>query len=223
VADGSCIVVRIMKPAPVRITERPRCPWAGSDPLYVGYHDEEWGTPTHDDLRHFEFLVLESAQAGLSWSTILRKRENYRTAYRGFDPRRVARFTARDVQRLLADPGIVRNRAKIEASIENARRFLEIQREFGSFDRWLYDRIGGRPIVNHWKRMKDVPPRTGLSDAIAKELKQRGFRFLGSTILYSYLQAVGAVNDHLVGCFRWKACQRGRRLRAVRRSGWRRP
>jgi DNA-3-methyladenine glycosylase I len=191
--------------AGTRTAERSRCPWAGSDPLYLRYHDEEWGTPTHDDLRHFEFLVLESAQAGLAWITILRKRENYRKAYRGFDPRRVARFGARDVERLLGDAGIVRNQAKIEASIENARRFLEIQAEFGSFDRWLYARLGGRPIVNQWKRMKDIPPRTELSDAIAKELKQRGFRFLGPTIIYSHLQAVGAVNDHLVDCFKWKA------------------
>jgi DNA-3-methyladenine glycosylase I len=196
--------------------ERTRCPWAGSDPLYLRYHDTEWGAPTHDDRRHFEFLVLESAQAGLSWITILRKREAYRAAYRGFDPRQVARFTARDVKRLLADPGIVRNRAKIEASIENARRFLEIQAEFGSFDHWLYARLGGRPIVNQWKRMKDIPPRTPLSDAIAKELKQRGFRFLGPTIVYSHLQAVGAVNDHLVDCFRWKDVARG--LSASRRS-----
>jgi DNA-3-methyladenine glycosylase I len=195
-----------------------RCPWAGTDPLYVRYHDEEWGTPTHDDVRHFEFLVLESAQAGLSWSTILRKRENYRKAYRGFDPRRVARFGRSDVARLLADAGIVRNRAKIESSIENARRFLGIQREFGSFDRWLYDRLGGRPLVNRWKRLKDIPPRTELSDALAKELKQRGFRFLGSTILYSHLQAVGAVNDHLLTCFRWKECA-GRASRARTRRG----
>ncbi len=199
--------------AGTRAAERIRCPWAGSDPLYSRYHDEEWGTPTHDDLRHFEFLVLESAQAGLAWITILRKRENYRKAYRGFDPRRVARFTARDAERLLADAGIVRNRAKIEASIENARRFLEIQDEFGSFDRWLYSRLGGRPIVNQWKRMKDIPPRTELSDAIAKELKQRGFRFLGSTIMYSHLQAVGVVDDHLAGCFR------ARRSRAPRSAG----
>jgi DNA-3-methyladenine glycosylase I len=185
--------------------EPERCAWAGSDPLYVTYHDREWGKPTHDDLRHFEFLVLESAQAGLSWITILRKRENYRKAYRGFDPRRVARFGARDETRLLADAGIVRNRAKIEASIGNARAFLAIQAEFGSFDRWLYARLGGRPLINRWKRMKQIPPHTELSDAIAKELKQRGFRFLGSTIVYSHLQAVGVVNDHLVDCFRWRA------------------
>ncbi len=197
-----------------RTTTRPgpaRCPWAGSDPLYVQYHDREWGKPTHDDLRHFEFLVLESAQAGLSWITILRKREAYRKAYRGFDPGRVARFGARDVARLLSDPGIVRNRAKIEASIGNARAFREIQAEFGSFDRWLYARISGRPVVNRWKRMKDIPARTDLSDAIAKELKERGFRFLGPVIVYSHLQAVGAVNDHIVSCFRWKACGGGRR------------
>jgi DNA-3-methyladenine glycosylase I len=189
----------------------------------VAYHDAEWGKATHDDRRHFEFLVLESAQAGLSWITILRKREAYRKAYRGFDPRRVARFGARDVARLLGDAGIVRNRAKIEASIGNARRFLEIQAEYGSFDRWLYARIGGRPLVNRWRRMRDVPPRTLLSDAIAKELKQRGFRFLGSTIVYSFLQAVGAVNDHLVTCSRWKACggrfapARGRQAPSARR------
>lgn len=203
-------------------TRRPRepvrCPWAGTDPLYVRYHDEEWGAPTHDDLRHFEFLVLESAQAGLSWITILKKRENYRKAYRGFDPRRVARFGTRDVQRLLADPGIVRNRAKIEASIGNARRFLEIQREFGSFDRWLYSRLGGKPVVNRWNRMGDMPSHTGLSDAIAKELKQRGFRFLGSIIVYSCLQAVGAVNDHVVGCYRWREVSAGGSRPAAHRT-----
>lgn len=189
-----------------RRVARPRCPWAGTDPAYVAYHDGEWGMATRDDRRHFEFLVLESAQAGLSWITILRKRDGYRKAYRGFDPRRVARFGPRDVARLLADAGIVRNRAKIEASIANARCLLEIQAEFGSFDRWLRARLGGRRVVNRWRRMRDVPPRTELSDALAKELKARGFRFLGSTIVYSFLQAVGAVNDHLVTCFRWKAC-----------------
>jgi DNA-3-methyladenine glycosylase I len=211
-----------MKSTATSAAEPVRCPWAGSDPLYLRYHDEEWGTPTHDDRRHFEFLVLESAQAGLAWITILRKRENYRKAYRGFDPKLVARFGACDVERLLTDPGIVRNRAKIEASIGNARQFLEIQAEFGSFDRWLYSQLGGRPIINQWKRMKDIPPRTELSDAIAKELKQRGFRFLGPTIVYSHLQAVGAVNDHLVDCFRWKAVARGRPRGAARAQGRRR-
>jgi DNA-3-methyladenine glycosylase I len=191
------------------MTKQPvRCPWAGTDALYVAYHDGEWGTPVHDELRHFEFLVLESAQAGLSWSTILRKREGYRRAYRGFDPARVARFTPRDVERLLGDPGIVRNRAKIEASINNARRFLEIQREFGSFDAYLWEWTGGRPRVNRWKSLSEIPPRTELSDALAKDLKARGFRFLGSTIVYSHLQAVGVVNDHLVSCFRWKELAR---------------
>lgn len=179
-----------------------RCPWCGTDELYVRYHDEEWGAPTHDDRRHFEFLVLESAQAGLSWITILRKRENYRKAYRGFDPAKVARFAARDVERLMGNAGIVRNRAKIEASISNARLFLALQRERGSFDAYLWGWTGGRPVVNRWKALADIPARTELSDAVAKDLKARGFRFLGSTIMYSHLQAVGVVDDHLASCFR---------------------
>ena len=179
-----------------------RCPWCGTDELYVRYHDEEWGVPTHDDRRHFEFLVLESAQAGLSWITILRKRENYRKAYRGFDPAKVARFAARDVERLMGNAGIVRNRAKIEASISNARLFLALQRERGSFDAYLWGWTGGRPVVNRWKALADIPARTELSDAVAKDLKARGFRFLGSTIMYSHLQAVGVVDDHLASCFR---------------------
>jgi DNA-3-methyladenine glycosylase I len=179
-----------------------RCPWSGTDALYVRYHDEEWGVPAHDDRRHFEFLVLESAQAGLSWMTILRKRENYRKAYRGFDPAKVARFTARDVERLLGDAGIVRNRAKIEASISNARFFLALQKARGSFDAYLWSWTGGRPVVNRWKTLAVVPAHTELSDAIAKDMKARGFRFLGSTIMYSHLQAVGVVDDHLASCFR---------------------
>ncbi len=181
-----------------------RCPWAGTDPLYVRYHDEEWGAPVHDDRVHFEFMVLESAQAGLSWSTILKKRENYRAAYRGFDPARVARFTARDVRRLLADAGIVRNRAKISSSIGNARLFLQLQREHGSFDAWLWSHVDGAPVVNHWRSLREVPPKTPLAEGIARELKALGFRFLGPTIVYSHLQAVGVVNDHLVDCFRWR-------------------
>jgi DNA-3-methyladenine glycosylase I len=181
-----------------------RCPWSTSDELYIPYHDEEWGVPSHDDLRHFEFLVLESAQAGLSWLTILRKREAYRSAYRGFDPRRVARFTSRDVERLLGNPGIVRNRAKVESSINNARRFLEVQREFGSFDAYLWGWVDGTPLVNRWRSLGEIPARTELSDALAKDMKRRGFSFVGSTILYSHLQAVGVVNDHLVSCFRWR-------------------
>jgi DNA-3-methyladenine glycosylase I len=181
-----------------------RCPWSTTDKLYIRYHDEEWGVPVHDDLRHFEFLVLESAQAGLNWLTILRKREGYRAAYRGFDTRRVARFDARDVERLLGDTGIVRNRAKIESSINNARRFLEVQREFGSFDAYLWGWAGGGPIVSRRRSLAEIPARTDLSDALSKDMKGRGFSFVGSTTLYAHLQAVGVVNDHLVTCFRWK-------------------
>jgi len=187
-----------------------RCPWCGTDELSVRYHDEEWGAATHGDLRHFEFLVLESAQAGLSWITILRKRENYRKAYRGFDPVKVARFGPRDVQRLLSDSGIVRNRAKIEASISNAKLFLGIQEERGSFDAYLWSWTGGKQVVGCWKTMAEVPARTELSEALARDMKERGFRFLGSTILYSHLQAVGVVDDHLASCFRSQV--RARRL-----------
>jgi DNA-3-methyladenine glycosylase I len=187
--------------------EKTRCPWGGANELYVLYHDQEWGTPCHDDVRHFELLVLEAAQAGLSWLTVLKKREGYRKAYRGFDPVRVARFSAREVERLLGDPGIVRNRAKIASSINNAGRFRDVQREFGSFDAYLWNWTAGRPVVNHWKEQPQVPARTELSDAISKDLKARGFSFVGSTIIYSHLQAVGVVNDHLESCFRWKAVQ----------------
>jgi DNA-3-methyladenine glycosylase I len=190
------------------MAEKSRCPWAGTDGLYRRYHDEEWGLPTHDDRRHFEFLVLESAQAGLSWITILRKRENYRKAYRGFDPAKVARFGPRDVERLMADAGIVRNRAKIEASIGNARAFLRVAREKGSFDAYLWEWTGGKPVVGRWTTLSEVPARTELSDALAKDMKSRGFRFLGSTIMYSHLQAVGLVNDHLESCFRWRQVRR---------------
>ncbi|NQU09635.1 DNA-3-methyladenine glycosylase I [bacterium] len=179
-----------------------RCPWCGTDPLYVRYHDHEWGVPVHDDRRHFEFLVLEGAQAGLSWLTILRKRQNYRRAYRGFDPERVARFTRRSVDRLLADAGIVRNRAKIESSIANAKCFLAVRREHRSFDRYLWGWVDGRPVVNAWRTLADLPARTPLSDRISADLKRRGFRFVGPTIIYAHLQAAGLVNDHLVSCFR---------------------
>jgi DNA-3-methyladenine glycosylase I len=179
-----------------------RCPWPASDELLIRYHDEEWGTPVHDDRTHFEFLVLESAQAGLNWLTILKKREGYRNAYRGFDPARVARFTRRDVERLLGDSRIVRNRAKITSSINNAKRFLEVQREFGSFDAYLWKWVDGKPLVNSWKEISQIPPTSSLSDAVSKDLKTRGFTFVGSTIVYAHLQAVGVVNDHIVGCFR---------------------
>jgi DNA-3-methyladenine glycosylase I len=180
-----------------------RCPWCEGADLYRRYHDEEWGVPVHDDQRHFEFLVLESAQAGLSWSTILKKRENYRKAYRGFDPRVVARFGPRDRERLLNDAGIVRNRLKIESSINNAKRFLEVQEEFGSFDNYLWGFVGGEPLVNKWKTLSEIPAKTDLSGTVSKDMKKRGFRFVGSTIIYAHLQAVGVVNDHLISCYRY--------------------
>jgi DNA-3-methyladenine glycosylase I len=189
------------------MSELPRCPWCGSDPLYVAYHDQEWGVPVHDDRRLFEFLVLEGAQAGLAWITILRKREGYRHAFEGFDPSRVAAFTDADLVRLLADPGIVRNRAKLASAIANARAFLAVQEQFGSFARFMWDFVDGRPLVNHWTRLEDVPARTELSDRLSKALKQRGFNFVGSTICYAHMQAVGMVNDHLVSCHRHPANQ----------------
>jgi DNA-3-methyladenine glycosylase I len=192
--------------------ERTRCGWCGTDPLYVAYHDEEWGVPVSDDRRLFEFLVLEGAQAGLSWITILRKRENYRRAFAEFDPRAVARFGARDVRRLLGDAGIVRNRLKIASAIGNARAFLRVQEEFGSFARYQWDFVGGRPIVERRGTMRDIPPRTELSDAWSKDLKQRGFKFVGSTIVYAHMQAVGIVNDHIVDCFRHAPIAKRRRV-----------
>ena len=180
-----------------------RCAWAAAaGPLDVAYHDREWGVPVHDDRVLFEFLILEGAQAGLSWSTILKKRENYRKALAHFDPRRVARFTAKDKRRLMKDEGIVRNRLKIDAAITNARYFLEVQKEFGSFDRYLWSFVGGKPVVNRPRGLKDVKPTTRLSDRVSKDLKKRGFRFVGSTIVYAYLQAVGVVDDHARDCFR---------------------
>ena len=192
--------------------KRTRCSWCGTDPLYVAYHDEEWGVPVHDDRRLFEFLVLEGAQAGLSWITILRKRENYRRAFAEFDPRAVARFGARDVRRLLGDAGIVRNRLKIASTIGNACAFLRVQEEFGSFARYQWDFVGGRPIVEQRGTSLDVPPRTELSDAWSKDLKRRGFKFVGSTIVYAYMQAVGVVNDHVVECFRLAPLAKRRRV-----------
>jgi DNA-3-methyladenine glycosylase I len=178
-----------------------RCQWCGADPLYVKYHDEEWGKEVHDDRILFEFLVLESAQAGLSWITVLRKRENYRKAFAGFDPVKVARFTAEDVEQLLQNPGIIRNRQKIEAAINNARRFLEVQKEFGSFDKYMYSFMpNGKPILNSRKDMSAIPPRTDISDAISKDMKKRGFKFFGTTICYAHMQATGMVNDHVTDC-----------------------
>lgn len=186
-------------------TDHPRCNWAGADPLLKLYHDEEWGVPVHDDRLLFEFLVLEGAQAGLSWLTILRKRMNYRRAFRGFAPEAVAAFRSRDVQRLLADEGVVRNRLKIEAAVGNARRVPDIRREFGSFDAYLWRFVGGRPIVHAFRRMSEVPSTSGEAEAMSRDLRRRGFRFVGPTICYAFMQAVGMVNDHLVGCFRHPA------------------
>ena len=183
-----------------------RC-WGGNDPLMIAYHDTEWGVPLHDDRGLFEFLVLEGMQAGLSWATILRKRENFRKAFSGFDARRVAVYGAKDVQRLLEDPGIIRNRLKIEAAINNARRFLEVQKEFGSFDRYIWGFVEGKPIRNRFRTLSELPARTPLSDRISKDLKSRGFKFTGSTIVYAHLQATGMVNDHMVHCFRYRQVQ----------------
>ena len=177
-----------------------RCPWAGSDPLYVRYHDEEWGVPSHDDRHLFEMLILEGAQAGLSWITILRKRAAYRKAFDRFDPRRIAKYDAKKLHALLADPGIVRNRLKIHGTVTNARAFLAVQEEFGSFDAYLWGFVGGAPKINRPRAMGDVPARTAESDGLSKDLKKRGFTFVGSTICYAFMQAVGMVNDHLVGC-----------------------
>ena len=181
-----------------------RCKWCGSDPLYVAYHDKEWGVPVHDDRRLFEFLILEGAQAGLSWLTILRKRENYRRAFDNFDFGRIARYGASDIARLLDDPGIVRNRLKIEASIRNARGVLAIREGFGTLDTFLWRYVGGAPVRNNWKRMEDLPAKTKESDGMSKDLKKLGFNFVGSTICYAFMQAVGMVNDHPVDCFRHK-------------------
>jgi len=183
-----------------------RCQWVNNTfQAYIDYHDHEWGVPIHDDKKHFEFLVLESAQAGLSWSTILKKREGYRKVYQNFNPEIISNYDESDIQKLLNDPSIVRNRKKIEASINNAQRFIEVQNHFGSYDNFIWSFVDHKPIRNAWKDIGQVPPRTDLSDKIAKELKKRGFRFLGSTIIYAYMQAVGLVNDHTIQCFRYKA------------------
>ena len=175
-----------------------------SSQLYMDYHDKEWGAPVYDDRIHFEFLVLESAQAGLSWNTILKKRENYRKAYDGFNPKKVAGYDQGKKQKLLSDAGIVRNRLKIEASVNNARLFLEVQKEFGSFSNYLWGFVGKKPVCGKWKTIAEIPATTELSDRVAKDLKKRGFRFLGSTIIYAHLQATGLVNDHLISCYRYK-------------------
>ncbi|MDF2948682.1 MAG: DNA-3-methyladenine glycosylase [Sedimentibacter sp.] len=179
-----------------------RCPWCGNDELYVNYHDEEWGVPVHEDKKHFEFLVLESAQAGLNWLTVLRKRENYRKAYDDFDVDKVCRYAEHKVEELLQNSGIIRNRKKIEASINNAIHFIDIQKEFGSFDKYIWSFVDNHPVINNWKDISEVPATSELSDKVSKDLKKRGFKFLGTTIIYAHLQATGIINDHLTSCFR---------------------
>lgn len=188
----------------------PRCPWAATEPN-ITYHDHEWGVPVHDDRLLFEFLILEGAQAGLSWSTILKKRDNYRKAFDGFRAERIARYGARDIQRLLGDAGIVRNRLKIAATIENAKMFLAVRKEFRTFDAYLWRFVGGKPIQNRWRRMADVPARTPESDVMSRDLLRRGFKFVGSTICYALMQATGMVNDHLVTCPRHAQLRDARR------------
>jgi len=214
-------VARVPAPAAAQVQHassapdaRPRCGWsyAGMSAEYIAYHDQEWGVPVHDDRRLFEFLILEGAQAGLSWSTILRKRAGYRESFAEFDPARVARFDSRKVEKLLQFPGIVRNRLKVAAAITNARRFLEIQEEFGSFAHYSWAFVGGKPIVNRWREMSQVPATTAESDAFSKDLQRRGFKFVGSTIMYAHMQATGMVNDHLVTCFRHAEVKRGQGL-----------
>ena len=193
---------------------RTRCPWGDTHPLYIAYHDTEWGVPQHDDTRLFEMLLLEGAQAGLSWLTILKKREGYRRAFSQFDPRKIARYDARKIARLLANDQIIRNRLKVNAAVTNARAFLAVQEAFGSFDRYIWQFVDGQPLRNAWTTLSHVPARTTESDALSADLKRRGFTFVGSTICYAHMQATGMVNDHLVGCFRYRAVQGRRRARA---------
>jgi DNA-3-methyladenine glycosylase I len=200
------------KNSPAKNDNKKRCAWVGDDPLYLAYHDREWGVPLHDDRALFEMLILEGAQAGLSWITILKKRENYRRAFSRFDARKIARYDARKKRALMSDPGIIRNRLKIDAAIGNARAFLAIVDEHGSFSEYLWNFVDGRPIVNRWRSSAEVPVSTERSDALSKALKKRGFKFVGSTICYSFMQAVGMVNDHSRDCFRHSQVKRARRL-----------
>lgn len=185
-----------------------RCEWCLKFDQYVKYHDEEWGVPVHDDRIHFEFLILEGAQAGLSWSTILKKREGYRKNFADFDPSKVARFTPARLERILQDPGIVRNRLKVAAAVNNARCFLKVQKEFGSFDKYIWSFVGGKPIINRWKSLSQIPATSPESDALSKDLVKRGFKFVGSTVIYAHMQACGLVNDHLVDCWRYREVMR---------------
>ncbi len=184
-----------------------RCPWPSDDPLMIAYHDTEWGVPLHDDHKLYEFIVLDGAQAGLSWSTVLRKRENYRKAFRGFDPEVVARFGKQDVARLLKDPGIIRNRLKIESAITNARSFLEVREAYGTFDAYIWQFTGGKTLQHRCRRLRDIPSTSPESDTMSKDMKKRGFKFVGTTICYAFMQAAGLVNDHLVECFRYRELQ----------------
>jgi len=189
-------------------SDRARCPWSeGVSDSYLHYHDHEWGTPVHDDRLQFEFLVLEGAQAGLSWATVLHKRDGYRKAFAGFDPEKVSRFTERQIRALIDNPAIIRNRLKIRAAVSNARAFLAVQEEFGSFDAYIWDFVDGRPIQNSWRHQSEVPASTAVSDRLSKDLRRRGFKFVGSTIVYAHMQATGLVNDHLVECFRYDICR----------------
>ncbi len=184
--------------------EKSRCPWCLKSELYMRYHDEEWGVPVHDDRKHFEFLILEGAQAGLSWSTILNKREGYRKAFADFDPHKVAKFSETRLQKILQDPGIVRNRLKVYSSVNNAKKFLEVQEEFKSFDNYIWSFVKNKPIVNKWKELGQIPPTSKVSDTLSKDLVKRGFKFVGSTVIYAHLQACGLINDHLVDCWRYR-------------------
>lgn len=188
--------------------EKNRCAWCLKFEDYIRYHDEEWGVPVHDDRVHFEFLILEGAQAGLSWATILKKRDGYRRAFASFDPHKVSRFTETKLEKLLTDPSIIRNRLKVHAAVNNAKRFIELQKEFGSFDQYIWTFVDGKPIVNQWKSLKDVPATTPASDALSKDLIRRGFKFVGSTVMYAHMQACGLVNDHLVDCWRYDSVLR---------------
>ncbi len=180
-----------------------RCPWCEINELYIKYHDEEWGVPVHDDKKHFEFLILEGVQAGLSWLTILKKRDNYRKTYDNFDPVKIATYDEKKIDKLMKNPGIIKNLRKIEASINNAKRFLEVQEEFGSFDNYIWSFVNNKPVINSWKKDSEIPSKTELSDKISNDLKKKGFKFVGSTIIYAHMQAIGIVNDHIVNCFRY--------------------
>lgn len=186
------------------VKEKVRCAWCLKFEQYIQYHDEEWGVPNHDDHKHFEFLVLEGAQAGLSWATILKKREGYRKAFAEFDPQKVAKFSEAKIEKLLQNPEIVRNKLKINSAVNNAKQFLKVQKEFGTFDTYIWSFVGGKPIINKWKSLKEVPATTKESDALSKDLIRRGFKFVGTTVIYSHMQACGLVNDHLVTCWRYE-------------------